>query len=641
MPKPGVRPRRWRWVYGIALGTVWLAIALGALFAWLASELPEPRAIKSFEPPETIRLEYVDRSPFVSLDASGGTAVSLQDLPPWLPQAVVAVEDHRFYRHGGVDLRGIARAFFVNARAGAVREGASTLTQQLAKNLFLGPERRLKRKAQEVMLALWLEQKLSKDEILELYLNRVYFGAGAYGVEAAARRYFGKPAAQVTLAEAAILAGLLKAPSRYAPTVNPAGARMRAETVLDRMVAAGLASAAEVSKAQLAAVVIRDAPVGGRYFADWVLDQVPDLVGSRNGSIVVVTTLDRAVQEAGDRSVSAYVKREGTAKGFSQAALVALEHDGAVRALVGGVDHATGPFNRALNAFRQPGSAFKPIVYLAGIEAGLEPSSVFIDGPIAIAGWRPSNFDGTFIGEVTLAEALSRSINTVAVQVAERAGRGRVAAAARRLGITSPMPTVPSLALGAAEVTPIELTGAYAAIANGGTGVWPYAITEIRDERDNVLYRREGSGPGPAMATTTAAKLTRMMIDVIARGTGRAAQLDRPAAGKTGTSQDYRDAWFLGFTADLTAGVWVGNDDNTPMNRVTGGDVPARIWRDFMIAAHRGKIVRDVIPAARTVPIEAVSAPKSFPAEVKLPPVVAQPGTSAEPPDARYGRGRD
>ncbi|MBM3509081.1 MAG: PBP1A family penicillin-binding protein [Alphaproteobacteria bacterium] len=634
------RPSRLR--YRLAVAAVWAVVAFGILAAWVAAELPDPRAIAAFDKPTTVHLAYADGTPFITLAASGETAVALADLPRWLPQAVIATEDRRYYQHSGLDLRGIARALVVNLRAGAVREGASTITQQLARNLFLGPERHLKRKAQEAMLALWLERRLTKDEILELYLNRVYFGAGAYGVDAAARRYFGKPAHRVDVAEAAMLAGLLKAPSRYAPTVNLAGAQARAAVVLERMVAAEFLAPAAAAAVDVRAVTVRDVPMSGHSFVGWVMDQIPDFIGAARGEFRVVTTLDRTVQESAERAVTSAIRRDGAARDFDQAALVALSHDGAVRAMIGGAD-GRGSFNRAVDARRQPGSAFKPIVYLAGLEAGLEPSTKLIDGPIAIGGWRPANIDGTFVGEVTLTDAFARSINTVAVQVAERAGRSRVAAAGRRLGIGSPLPAIPSLALGTAEVTPLELTAAYVAIANGGTGVWPYAIVEVVDERGATLFRREGSGPGPAMATATAAKLARMMRATIQHGTGRAAQLDRPAAGKTGTSQDFRDAWFLGFTADLTAGVWVGNDDNSPMNRVTGGDVPARVWRDFMLAAHRGRPARELMPFGLGPPRPAVArAPDPPPAPSAPPPPPARTPTAPKPePDGFSARGRE
>jgi penicillin-binding protein 1A len=493
---------------------------------------------------------------------------------------VIATEDRRFYRHFGIDLIALARAALVDLRAGRVVQGGSTITQQIAKNVFLTPERSLKRKVQEALLALWLERRFSKDQLLTIYLNRVYLGAGSYGVEAAARQYFGKPASKLGLAEAAMIAGLPKAPSRYAPTRDLAQARARAAVVLDNMVAAGRLARAEADAAKARPAAVSGAYGGSaaRYFADWVIDQVPAFVGPTARDLVVHTTLDAAAQRAAEAAVAGLGERGSV----GQAALVAMTPDGAVRAMVGGRDYAASQFNRATQARRQPGSAFKIAVYAAALEAGFAPDDAFADVPVEVAGWSPRNYGGIYLGEITLTTAFAKSSNSVAVQLAERVGRRRVIEVARRLGIASPLSPQPSLALGAGEVTLLELTGAYAVVANGGRSVIPYGIDEIRARDGTVLYRRAGSGPGRALSAAAARTLDSLLRAVVREGTGRRAALAVPAAGKTGTSQDFRDAWFIGYRPGLVAGVWLGNDDGKPMGKVTGGGLPAELWHEFM-----------------------------------------------------------
>ena len=597
--KPGKRVSsiwdRLRRIAAVSIAVAVLTATAGIL--WFARDLPNPREIARVTRTPAISLLDSRGREFANFGGVVGDQVSVDQLPPWLIAAVIATEDRRFYRHFGIDLRGIFRAAFRNLREGGVREGGSTITQQLAKNLFLTHQRSYKRKIQEVLLALWLEQNLSKDEILTLYLNRVYFGAGAYGVDAAARRYFAKPATGVTLGEAAMLAGLLTAPSRYAPTVNPQGARARAGVVLSDMVEAGLLEddQADAAKARTVSIATQPTRRRGRYFADWVRDQLPDYVGtSGNTDLVVGTTLDVDLQAAAESAISetmAAAKRDLNA---GQAALIAMTGNGAVRAMVGGADYRASSYNRAVTALRQPGSAFKLFVYLAALENGISPSSRVVDAPLEINGWKLRNYSGRFRGDMSLREAFATSVNTVAVWVSERLGRGRVIDTARRLGITSKMASHPSIALGAAEVTLIELTAAYAAVANGGFGVWPHAIVEVGGNGDHGLYRRQGTGPGRVLSATTSRQMTALLQAVVTSGTGRAAQMDGFAAGKTGTSQDYRDAWFVGFSGDLVVGVWVGNDNATPMRGVTGGTLPARIWRQFMSA---------VLPASRPAPV--------------------------------------
>lgn len=561
------------------VAAIWAFVLLGSVLAWYAYDLPDVEGIAQATRRPSITLLAADGRPVASTGGLYGRTVTVADLPPALPRAVLAVEDRRFYQHWGIDSLGLARALWVNLRAGEVVQGGSTITQQLAKVLFLTPERTLERKAQEALLALWLERKFTKDEILSLYLNRVYLGEGTYGVDAAARRYFEKPANEVNLYEAAQLAGLLKAPSRYNPVRNYERASGRTRVVLAAMVEAGYITAEEAGRA-LAAKPRRPALADrrARYYADWIMEQVNDYVGRVDADLTVVTTLDPGLQAIAEKEVTSLLDGEGRRRGASQAAFVAMSPDGAVRAMVGGRDYAESQFNRAVQARRQPGSAFKAFVYLAALESGRRPDHRVTDAPIKVAGWSPRNYGGRYYGVVTMREAFARSLNSVAVRLTEEVGRDRVAAAARRLGIASQLEVSPSIALGASEVTLLELTGAYAAFANRGRGVWPYGVVEIRDAAGRVLYRRRGSGPGEVVGGRAVDYMTDLMSATVEWGTGRAAKLDRPAAGKTGTSQEFRDAWFVGFTREIVAGAWFGNDDGQPMKGVTGGELPAKLW---------------------------------------------------------------
>lgn len=581
----------WTFVAGI-----WMIVAVAAVVGWYAADLPDIESA----------LQPTRRSAITVLAANGtelatygdffGRPVTVGELPPALPRAVLAIEDRRFYDHFGVDLLGLARALFVNVRAGAVVQGGSTITQQAAKNLFLTPDRTIKRKIQELLLALWLERRFSKDQILAIYLNRAYFGAGTYGVDAAARKYFNRSATQISTYQAAMLAGLLKAPSRYNPLANADLAEERTRDVLESMVDAGWLTAGAAANAwqdRDRAVASRKVAPSARYFVDWVVAQLPSFVSDRNRDIIVMTTLDPRLQRVAEDRVNTMLASAGaSAAGAGQAALVAMAPDGGVRALVGGRDYGESPFNRATQAYRQPGSAFKPIVYAAGMEAGLTPDSHMVDGPIRLAGWSPKNVNGRYQGDVSLRTALALSINTVAVQVGQYAGMRRVVDVARRLGIGSDLDANASLALGTSAVSLVELTGAYAAFANGGIGVWPFCIEEVRDADGDVLYSRAGSGPGRVISVSTAGEVTDMLVSVVEWGTGKAAAFGRPIAGKTGTTQNYRDAWFVGFSADLIAGVWMGNDDERAMNDVTGGTLPAKLWRAFMVDAHAQRAPR-------------------------------------------------
>jgi len=592
------RPRRsalgfllkWTLVLGI-----WGVVALALVVAWFAYDLPDVSGINNFNRRPSITFVAADGQPIATYGDSYAGPVSLDQMSPWLPKAVIDTEDRRFYHHFGVDLIGLARAAFTNLRAGRIVQGGSTITQQLAKNVFLSPERSYRRKIQEVMLALWLEHKFTKTQILTIYLNRVYLGAGTYGVEAASQRYFGKSARDLTPHEAAVIAGLLKAPSRYSPLADPDRARARAHDVLLNLVEAGdmTPQQAAAAERQPLAVAQNTPGRGTRYFTDWLADSVPGFAGFVDRDLTVVTTLDSRLQHVAEEDVAHALEREGPRVHASQAAFLVMSPDGAVRAMVGGRDYASGQFNHVTEAHRQPGSSFKAFVYLAAMEYGIRPDDRFSDGPITIGDWSPRNFDSREQrGMITVRDAFARSVNTTAVRIAQKIGIDRVTAVAQRLGIGSPLRRDLTTALGASEVTLYELTAAFAPFANGGNGVLPYAITEIRDSTGHVIYRREGSGPGQVIQRQPLVAMTDLMQAVVQDGTGRAAMLDRPTAGKTGTSEDYRDAWFIGFTADYVAGVWVGNDNDDPMLRVTGGSLPAHIWHGVMAEAERGKPVK-------------------------------------------------
>jgi penicillin-binding protein 1A len=590
----------------LVLMLLWGVIIGGGALAYFALTLPDTGQLTVAERRPSVTILAVDGSPVANFGDLFGQPLSLREMSPFLPKAVIATEDRRFYRHFGIDPVGIARAAVTDLRAGQIVQGGSTITQQLAKILFLTPERNLARKIRETLLALWLEGRFSKDQILEIYLNRVYLGAGTYGVDAAAHRYFGKSASKLDLFESAVIAGLLKAPSRFNPGRDRAAAAGRAAQVLDGMVDCGFVTAAEAAAAERSGFAIAPSlRPGSRYFADWVADQIREFAGTANRDLTVRTTLDPRLQALAEGAIADALARNGARDAVGQGALVALTPDGAVRAMVGGRDYGRSQFNRATQAQRQPGSAFKPFVYLAGLEAGLRPDDRFVDAPIRIGNWQPHNYLNRYQGEMSLAYALAQSVNTVAVQVAERAGIARVIATASRLGISSGLARDASLALGTNEVNLLELVSAYAPLANGGTGILAYGISEIRDSDGGVVYRRAGSGPGPVVAPELVGAMNDMLAGVLAYGTGKSAALGRPAAGKTGTTQEYRDAWFIGYTTDLIAGVWFGNDDNAPMNKVTGGSLPAAAWRQFMLAATKGMPARP-LPSA---PAPAQAAP--------------------------------
>ena len=576
--------------WGVVL-SVWGVIALGALFAYNASQLPPIDQLAVPKRPPNIAILSDDGSLIANRGDTGGPAVRLIDLPPYLPKAFVAIEDRRFYEHNGVDPIGLSRALLRDVIGGGSIEGGSTLTQQLAKNLFLTRERTLSRKIQEAILAFWLERRYSKDQILELYLNRVYFGSGAYGVEAAAQKYFGKSAQFVTLSEAAVLAGLMKSPTRLAPDRNLAGANERAAQVITAMAEQGHITEA-MAKAALAnpAQVKRDKSAGSiNYAADYVMDALDDTVGAIDEDIVVTTTINLKMQGEAERALTDELNAKGVKFGVEQGALVALDPGGAIKAMVGGRNYADSQFNRAVAAKRQPGSSFKPFVYLAALEKGLTPDTVREDAPISVKGWSPENYSREYFGPVTLTKALALSLNTVAVRLGLEVGPKTVVAVAHRLGITSNLDPVPSIALGSSDVTPLEMVSAYAAFANGGLGVQPHVIARVRTANGKQLYVRRNASFGRVIDPQYVAMMNQMMQETLLTGTARKAELPGwQAAGKTGTSQDWRDAWFLGYTSYLVAGVWLGNDDNSPTKKVSGGNLPVEIWSRFMKAAHEG-----------------------------------------------------
>jgi penicillin-binding protein 1A len=574
---------------------LWTAIVGSVVLGYFALTLPDTGELTRAERRPSVTILASDGSLLTTYGDLFGQPLTLKEMSPYLPKAVVATEDHRFYSHFGVDPIGLVRAVFANMAAGHIVQGGSTITQQLAKNLFLTPERSLGRKIQETLLALWLEHRFSKNQILEIYLNRVYLGAGTYGVDAAAHRYFNKSARQASLYESAAIAGLLKAPTRFNPIRDSDKAAARTAQVLAKMVDAGFVTSREAMAALSGGSSLAAVPVtrpGARYFGDWVAEQLGDFADTGNRDLTVVTTLDPRMQAQAEAAIADVITREGGKLAVSQGALVAMSPDGAVRAMVGGRDYTGSQFNRATQAQRQPGSAFKAFVYLAGLEAGLQPSDQFVDEPMRIGNWQPRDYTGHYQGEMTLAEGLAQSVNTIAVQVAQRAGLRNVVAVAHRLGISSPLAPEVSLALGTNEVNLLELVSAYAPFANGGLGVWPHGITEIRDGAGKIVFRRTGSGIGQVVTPELTGTMNQMLSAVIGHGTGKSAALPRPAAGKTGTTQDYRDAWFIGYTADLVAGVWLGNDDNAPMNKVTGSSLPAQTWRRFMLTATQAMPVR-------------------------------------------------
>ena len=577
--------------WSVVLG-LWSVIGVIGVIVWVGAHLPAIQSLEVPKRPPTIQIAGMDGSILVTRGEMAGTNIALKDLPAHLPKAFIAVEDRRFYSHMGVDPMGIVRAAAANVMHRGVSQGGSTLTQQLAKNIFLTQERTMMRKLQEVELALWLEHKYSKKEILELYLNRVYFGSGAYGVEAASQKYFGKAARNVTLAEAAMLAGLVKSPSRLAPNRNPEGAERRAQTVLSAMADAGFITEAQ-AKATIGNPAYAVKPAGAgtiNYVADWIVDVLDDLVGQVDQNIVVETSIDPKLQRLAEAAIIDELAAKSVKFNVTQGALVAMTPQGEVRAMVGGRNYADSQFNRAVTAKRQPGSAFKPFVFLTAIENGLTPDTLRQDAPINVKGWTPENYTREYFGPVTLTQALAMSLNTVAVRLGLEVGAKNVVRTAHRLGIASKLEPNASIALGTSEVTLIELIGAYAPFANGGQSTSPHVVLKIRTvEGNKTLYKPPPPLFGQIVDARAVGMMNAMMQETLLSGTARKAEIPGwPAAGKTGTSQDFRDAWFIGYTANLVTGVWLGNDDNSPTRKATGGGLPVEVWTRFMRTAHQG-----------------------------------------------------
>jgi penicillin-binding protein 1A len=602
--------RRWVPLFSIFL----TAFAVPAAILFLL-----PSLLGFFAPPldPHIDLYAVNRpTAFTFLDTNGeevghrgaiiGERLRLEDMPAYLPAAFIAMEDRRFYMHNGVDPVGLSRALILDMRAGHVVAGGSTISQQTAKIVYTAQERTFSRKLTELIDAAGLEKSFSKKQILELYLNRIYLGSAAYGVDGAAHTYFGISARKLTLSQAAMLATLTRAPSVFSPRRDLVRAQARAATVLDAMVDTGAITKAEAAQAKAdPAIVVDNAGVDARnYFFDTAADQAKDLVAKNgvlpNGDLIVHTTLEPKLQEAARQAASDVIAKNAKRDRVHQAAVVMMKLDGAVSALIGGVDYDTSVFNRATQARRQPGSSFKPFVYLAALEAGISPWDERDDEPVDINGYQPTNFGDHQYGTLTLSDALAHSVNTITVMLGQEVGINKVIGVARRLGITAPLTPTPSLALGTSEITPLELTGAYAAFADGGYRISPYLITEVDQAGGKLLYHREPPKPQRVIEPEVDRDMLAMMWNVIATGTGGGASLaPREAAGKTGTTQNSQDAWFVGFTTDYVTGVWVGNDDNSATRNVTGGTLPAQIWKTSMRAAEKGLPLK---PLNRSVP---------------------------------------
>lgn len=604
--------RRGFWSWALSSFFVMCFFALAAML-YFTSGLPSVRGLEQAARQPGITIKTEDGLTLASYGDVYGHYVPYEKIPKHLVRAVLATEDRRFFDHGGVDVLGIARAMFVNLKAGRVVQGGSTVTQQVAKNIFLTPDKHLKRKLQELMLAFWLEANFSKEQIMAIYLNRVYLGSGNYGIDAASRRYFDKPADEINLMEGAILTGLLKAPSRYSPLSSVDRAKDRAKQVLLNMVDAEYITQADADVALQSfkpPKLYREGDASGsRYFTDWLIDEIPQYIGKVQGDITVLSTLDTKMQTQAEDALKAVMDEHSEAKLAKQAALLSMTPDGAVRAMVGGRSYPQSQYNRATQALRQPGSVFKLFVYMAALEAGLSPDMVLEDKPLDIrvgnTQWQPTNYDGKFRGEVTMRQALTESLNTVAVQLSQMVGVGRVAEMARRLGLKD-VRANPSIALGATDTTLIDLTTAYAHLANGGRGVKPYGIKAIYANDGKPLYERDESELWVVVRESVVRGMNYMLMNVPLQGTGTRAYIGRPMAGKTGTSSDFRDAWFIGYIPQLVTGVWVGNDDNTSMKKVTGGNLPAMIWNGFMSAASKDLPAEGLIGSDGNLGIESV-----------------------------------
>ncbi|MBT9472815.1 MAG: PBP1A family penicillin-binding protein [Pseudomonadota bacterium] len=595
---------RWLWITLALIGGLGLATVLVAAdyinknYLQDLPEVPSRQALYASTRAPAIKFYDMNGVFLASRGPQYGEDVRLARLPNYVPKAFLAAEDRRFYQHGAVDFWAIARAARANHQAGRVVEGGSTISQQLAKGLFLSPDQNLRRKIQEAALAYKLEQVMTKDEVLELYLDRIYFGANTFGLDGAARTYFGKPASQLTLAEAALLAALPKAPSRMALHHNMEGALKRQRLVLERMVGENWISQDEMNAAiasppKLAATALANDGDNG-YALDYATGEVLKMVGPNSPDLVVRLTIDTKLQATGAQVLRRIIEGQGKASGASQGAMISIDARGAIRTMVGGVDYTRSVFNRAVQAKRQPGSSFKPFVYAAALEKGVLPTDIRVDSPVKIGDWEPKNYGGRYRGAVTVETALAQSLNTVAVKLGEEVGTAAIANLVSRFGITTlpPNPNL-SVSLGAYEVPLIEMTSAYQVFQQAGNRITPFIVSEIATIDGQIIFSHQTASPVPAYDIHWASMMVKMMQKVVTSGTGTRAAFDRPAAGKTGTSQNWRDAWFIGFTPDYVAGVWVGNDDDKPMNKVTGGEVAAAIWHDYMVVAHAALPARD------------------------------------------------
>ncbi|HKT84756.1 MAG TPA: PBP1A family penicillin-binding protein [Novosphingobium sp.] len=578
--------RLFAWGAAVALlGLIFLVTAV----AFTARELPDYNALKSSQNGQMIVVRARDGSELVSLGPSYGKWLPYDQIPQIMKDAMISVEDRRFRDHYGVDPVGIMRSVAVRYEEGHWKQGASTITQQLARNVFLNNARTFGRKGREMILALALERKFTKDQILELYLNKVYFGGGAYGIDAASRKFFGHPATELTTGEAAIIAGLVKAPSNYSPTADVQASIDRGKVVLGTMADNGVISQSEAEGIDLSQIrIAREKGQNSvRYFTDWALPQLDVLLPETTEPIEVWTTLDPKAQAAATRAVLNNVPKG------SQGALVSIDRDGAVLAMVGGTDYVNSNYNRATSAQRQPGSAWKLFVYLAALEAGYTPSDPVVDEPVTIDGWSPHNSGRSYAGRIDIRSAFAYSKNTVAAQLGNEVGFGTVASMARRFGITTPITTVPSMVLGTSEVRLIDMTRAFAAVSAGGTSVEPYGIMKVTTTDGELLYQHKSVRGQVLVPHYVAAGITDLLQSAVATGTGRSAQIGRPVAGKTGTTSSNKDGWFLGFSSGITTGVWMGRDDARPVPGLSGGHAPARAFADYMRTAVSGRPVQE------------------------------------------------
>ena len=565
-----------------------LVITLMAYVGYCFVTMPDiEQAIQRTRQPSTI-ITAENGNEIQSYGSVYSAIIMPDDLPEYVSQAIVATEDRRFYQHFGFDFISFARAMIINIMHRSYVQGGSTITQQVAKNLFLTSKKNIKRKVQELLLAFWLEYKFSKDQILALYLNRVYFGTGTYGIEAASNKYFQKSSYDLNLREAAILAGMLKAPSRYNPIVSLEKANQRAQIVLQNMLNAGLITDRQRQDALSLPLgpETSDKVHGGKYFADWVYNEVNEILGERDEDVYVHTTLNQELQEAAENILETAINNSKH-KNVKQGAIVVMDKTGAVLAMVGGIDYRKSQFNRAVNALRQPGSAFKPFIYLTALQKGFKPDTYIDDFPITIGDWKPENIDKKYYGKVTLKDALQKSLNLATINLSEKIGRNHTITNAKKMGISSKLMNDASLALGTSEVKVLDMAAAYATLANGGYAVWPYGILEIFSRDGYEKYMRKVDKSQRIIDSVDVENLNDMLEDVVKKGTGKKAKVPFYAAGKTGTSQDFRDAWFVGFSDKFVCAVWLGNDDNSSMKGITGGTLPAEIWKKIMIVAHK------------------------------------------------------